>query len=173
MAEMKMEEFENKVNLYELPKPIKMFLSLFLINMGLGYLLAVLTVMVVEGLGYNGIVAHYRGDEANGIFPPELKELAQHAHTHMLSMAMMFFTMGLPFLFTKTLPKWLKKLVLADGFVAVIIATSAFFLIRYVWPPFAVLMIISGMLFGICAFFMTLTPMYEMWFGTNVPWKKK
>jgi hypothetical protein len=40
---------------------------------------------------------------------------------------------------------------------------SSFWLIRYVAAPFAALMMLSGMLLGICAFFMVAVPLYEMW----------
>jgi len=163
MAEMEMEEFESKVDLVKLPKMVKIFLTMFLINMGIGYCLAILNIQVTEGLSYDGISQYYRGNEAKMIYAPEMKEITTTSHTHMLSMSMMFFTMGIVFLFTKTLPKWLKKFVLVDGFGAVIIAVSSFWLIRYVAAPFAALMMLSGMLLGICAFFMVMVPLYEMW----------
>ena len=79
------------------------------------------------------------------------------------AMGMMFFLMSVPFVFTKTFPQWLKKFVLVDAFVAVLIANSAFWLIRYAGRPWAVLMILSGMLLGLASAFMVLTPLYEMW----------
>lgn len=163
MAEMEMKDFESKVNLAALPQMVKIFLSMFLINMGIGYCLAILNIQVTEGLSYSGISQYYRGNEAKMIYPPEMKEITTTSHNHMLGMSMMFFTMGLVFLFTKSLPPWLKKFILVDGFGAVIIAVSSFWLIRYVAAPFAALMILSGMLLGICAFFMVTVPLYEMW----------
>jgi hypothetical protein len=160
---MEMKEFENLIDLGKLPKDVKVFLTMFLICMGIGYLLAILNIQVAEGLSYQGIADHYRGNEAKMIYAPEMEHITSISHTHMLSMGMMFFCMGVVFIFTKTLPLWLKKFVLVDSFVAVMIAVSSFWLIRYVAAPFAVLMILSGMLLGICALFETIVPLYEIW----------
>lgn len=161
--DVKMQEFENKVNMWDLPKMIKIWLTMFIVVMGLAYLLAILNVYAHTGMTYKGVADHYNGNEAESIYAPEFKEIATTSHTHMGSMGMMFFVMALPFLFTKTLPYWLKKLVLVDSFAAVLIANASFWLIRFGGRPWAVLMILSGMLLGLASFFMLATPLYEMW----------
>jgi hypothetical protein len=158
-----MQEFENKVNLWELPKMVKVWLSMFIIVMGFAYCLAILNVYANTGMTYKGVADRYNGNEAEQIFAPDFKEIAGIAHTHMGAMGMMFFLMALPFLFTKTLPYWLKKVVLVDSFFAVLIANASFWLIRFAGRPWAILMILSGMLLGLASFFMVMTPLYEMW----------
>jgi hypothetical protein len=163
MAKMGMKEFENIVDLKGLPGMVKIWLSLFIIVMGLAYGLAVLNIYAHSGMTLKGVADRYAGNEVEMIYPPEFKEIALTAHTHMGAMGMMFFLMSLPFLFTKTVWKWLKKFVLVDAFIAVIIANSSFWLIRYAGRGWAVLMMISGMLLGLAAFFMVVVPLYEMW----------
>lgn len=164
MKEMKLEEITGLIDLKLLPKMLKIILTMFIFNMALGYLLAILNIQMNIGMNYQSVVDHYRGNEALMIFPPEPGAIALTSHTHMSSMTMMFFLFGLPFFFTRTVPVWLKKFVIVDAFFAVIIANASFWLIRFVAAPWAVLMIISGMLLGFCAFFMVTIPLYEMWF---------
>jgi hypothetical protein len=160
---MEMKEFESKLDLRNLPKTIKLFFTMFIIVMGLGYMTAVANIGLSEGLSFKDIANHYRGNEELMIEAPGAKELMTHSHTHLLSMSMMMFTLGLIFMFTTSLPAWLKKFVLVDAYVAILIAVSAFWLIRYVAAEMAVLMALSGMLLGISLLFMTFTPLYEMW----------
>jgi hypothetical protein len=159
----KMKEFEDKVNLAEFPQMVKVWLTMFIVVMGLAYCLSILNVYANTGMTYKGVADRYNGNEAEQIFAPDFKEIAGIAHTHMGAMGMMFFLMALPFLFTKTLPYWLKKVVLVDSFFAVLIANASFWLIRFSGRPWAILMILSGMLLGVASLFMLATPLYEMW----------
>lgn len=163
MEKIEMKDFEKLVELKNLPSMIKIWLSLFIIVMGLAYCLSVLNIYAHSGMTLKGVADRYAGNEAEMIYPPEFKEIALTSHTHMGAMGIMFFVMSLPFIFTSTVPRWLKKFVLVDAFVAVVIANSSFWLIRYAGRPWAVLMMLSGMLLGIASFFMVTIPLYEMW----------
>lgn len=177
------EDILKKVRLGELPRTAKLYLTMFLVVMACGYLMAILNINTSMGLlkenytpgqsatyefggsAYQGIVDHYRGSETDAAAYPgmDLQTMTSTSHTHFIAMGLMVFCLGLPFLFTTTLPEWLKKFVLVDSFVAVIIAVSAFWCIKYVAPQCALLMILSGMLLGFCVMFETLVPLYEMW----------
>jgi hypothetical protein len=165
-----MQELLDKIELSDVPHTIRMFLTVFVICLGFGYLLAILNIQIVEGLNYSGIVYHYRGNEAKMITAPEPGTISEISHTHMNAMTMMYFCLGIVFMFTKSLPEWLKEFVLVDSFVAVIIANASFWLIRFVAAPFAVLMMLSGMLLGISTFFEVTTVLYELWLKKPV-WK--
>ncbi len=172
-----------KVKLGELPKPAKLFITMFLAVMACGYLMAILNIQTSMGLlretyapgqkityefggsAYNSIVDHYRGSETDPAAYPgmDLPTMTSTSHTHFIAMGVMVFCLGLPFLFTVTLPEWLKKFVLVDSFVAVMIAVGSFWAIKYIAPQMAVFMIFSGMLLGFCVMFETAVPLYEMW----------
>ncbi len=157
------EGFLSLLNLSKLPPVLKYFFTMFLICMGFAYLSAVGTVALSEGFSIESIADHYRGNEAKMIEPPDNAYLMQHTHTHMFGMSLMVFSIGLIFMFARSIPAWLKKFALVDGFVAVLIATSSFWLIRYVASWMAVLMVLSGILLGISLAVMLLVPLYEMW----------
>jgi len=177
------ENILEKVKLETLPKTAKMFLTMFLIVIACGYLMAILNINTSMGLlretyvpgekvqfefggsAYENIVSHYRGSVNDAAAYPgmDLATMTSTSHTHFIAMGMMMFCLGLVFLFTNTLPEWLKKFVLVDSFVAVIIAVSAFWFIKYVSGAGAYLMMFSGMLLGFCVMFETAVPLYEMW----------
>ena len=172
-----------KIKLGELPKSAKLFITMFLVVMACGYLMAILNINTSMGLlretyapgekityefggsSYENIVNHYRGSEKDPAAYPgmDLPTMTSTSHTHFIAMGLMVFCLGLPFLFTVTLPEWLKKFVLVDSFVAVIIAVTAFWAIKYIAPQMAVLMMLSGMLLGFCVLFETAVPLYELW----------
>lgn len=177
------EHMLEKVKLGELPKTAKLFVTMFLVVMTCGYLMALLNINTSMGLlketyvpgeavhfefsgsAYENIVNHYRGSAADPSGYPgmDLATMTATSHTHFIAMGMMVFCLGLVFLFTQTLPEWLKKLVLVDSFVAVIIAVSAFWFIKYISGLGALLMMFSGMLLGFCVMFEAAVPLYEMW----------
>ncbi len=180
-----------QIKLWSISKQAKLFLTAFLLVISLGYLMAVLNIWTsMEGIKevsvevttpegpkevkqikiqslwiYDGVVNHYKGSEKDPAAYPglDLPTLSSTSHTHLVAMSLMVFCLGLIFLFTNTLPNWLKKFVLVDSFVAVVIAVGSFWVIKYVVPEGAYLMMFSGMLLGFCVFFETLTPLYEMW----------
>lgn len=171
------------ITLGELPKTVKWYLTMFLVVMTCGYLMAIVNVNTAMGLvretytpgqpvqfefggsPYKNIVEHYRGSVEDPMAYPgiDLVTLVSTSHTHFIAMGLMVFCLGIPFLFTVTLPEWLKKFVLVDSFVAVIIAVTAFWFIKYISPVGAYLMMLSGMLLGFCVMFETAVPLYEMW----------
>jgi hypothetical protein len=61
---MEMKEIESLVDYSKLPKTLKMFLSLFIICMGLGYLCAIGNIATLEGMSIQDIADHYHGNEA-------------------------------------------------------------------------------------------------------------
>jgi len=153
------------IKLTRLPKPTRLFITMFMMVLALGYLLAIANIQTTMGLNYEGIVNHYAGSIKDPeAFPGmDLPTLTSTSHTHVIAMSLMVFCLGLIFLFTNTLPLWLKKFVLVDSFVAVFIAVGSFWIIKYISPLGAYLMMFSGMLLGTCVFFETVTPLYEMW----------
>ncbi len=171
------------VKLGELPKTVKLYLTMFLLVMTCGYLMAIVNINTVTGIlketytpgqkvqfsfggsPVQGIVNIYRGSEKDpeGYPGMDLPTMTTTSHTHFIAMGLMVFCLGLPFLFTATLPEWLKKFVLVDSFAAVIIAVGSFWAIKYISPYAAYLMILSGMLLGFCVMFETAVPLYEMW----------
>lgn len=177
------ENILENVRLGSLPKTVKLFITMFLVVMTCGYLMAILNINTSTGLlketytpgqkvqfqfggsPYESIINLYRGSDKDPSGYPgmDLATMTTTSHVHFTSMGMMMFCLGLPFLFTVTLPEWLKKFVLVDSFAAVIIAVTSFWFIKYVSGTGALLMMLSGMMLGFCVMFEAAVPLYEMW----------
>jgi hypothetical protein len=154
------------IRLTRLPKPIRLFATMFLLIMTLGYFLAVINInTVMGGLSYDNILRYYLGSKDYPSTYPgmDFNCLISFSHTHVIATGLMLFCLGLVFLFTGTLPRWLKNFVLIGSFAALFLSESSFWLIKYVTPLGAYLLIFSGVLLGICLFFEIVIPLYEMW----------
>lgn len=162
---MSIDVFES-IKLTRLPKLIRLFVTMFLLMMALGYLLAVINVnTVMGGLSYDNIIRYYLGSKDYPSTYPgmDFNCLISFSHTHVIATGLMLFCLGLVFQFTSTLPGWLKKIVLIGSFAALFTTEGSFWLIKYVTPLGAYLLILSGIFLGICVFLETVIPLYEMW----------
>ncbi|MFH1226308.1 MAG: hypothetical protein V1701_00215 [Planctomycetota bacterium] len=159
-----MDVFEN-IRLTRLPKPTRLLVTMFLLMMALGSLLAAVNTWAGVGMNYTAIVNYILGFESYPKSYPgmDFKCLITLSHTHVIAMGLMVFCLGLVFQFTGTLPLWLKKFILAFSFISVLLVDGSFWVVKYATPMGAYLMMLSGMLFGICVFLETATPLYEMW----------
>lgn len=158
-----MANLEKMIDLKNLPKTVKLFISLFIVCMGISYMCAIGNIALGEGTSIRDVADHYRGNADKMIEAPDMAYLMSHTHTHMYGMSLIVFTVGLIFLFTRSAPAWMKKFALVDGFVAVLIANASFWLIRYVAWWMAYLMVLSGMMLGLSMLIMLAVPLYEMW----------
>ncbi|MFH1231954.1 MAG: hypothetical protein V1709_10715 [Planctomycetota bacterium] len=162
---MSIDVFES-VKLTRLPKLTRLFVTMFLMMMTLGYLLAIVNVnSSLGGMSYDNIIRYYLGSkEYPETYPGmDFNCLISFSHTHVIATGLMLFCLGLIFQFTGTLPLWLKKIVLVGSFAALFVTEGSFWLIKYVTPLGAYLLILSGVFLGICIFFEIVIPLYEMW----------
>ncbi len=153
-----------QTKLGKLETPVKLFLTTFLLVMALGYLMAVFNVQQNIGLSAEGVVNHYRGSEKDPAAYPgmDLPTLVSTTHTHLFSMSFIFFLLGMVFIFTTTLGR-LKYLILAGSFLLIPLDLGSAWLVKFVTPGGAYLMLCAGALVGTCVLFETVTPLYEMW----------
>jgi hypothetical protein len=65
-------------------------------------------------------------------------------------------------------PVWFKCTIIALPFAAVIMDVFSWYLTK-VYRPFAIMVLISGGLFGLCFAIMWVTTMYQLWFSSPPP----
>ncbi|MBI4712832.1 MAG: hypothetical protein HY762_05995 [Planctomycetes bacterium] len=158
------ENFMEQIKLGKLPVAAKLFVTMFLLIVGLGYLMAVLNIQTTIGLSYEGIVNHYKGSEKDPAAYPgmDMPTLTSTTHTHLVAMSLMFFCLGMIFLFSSA-SGWLKKLIYLFSFGAIPADLGSAWLTKYVAPDGAYLMLVAGGIVGICVLLEILIPLYEMW----------
>ncbi len=114
-----------------------------------------------------GISRYYRGSgkpaEDPLVFPKSAQELLMNSHFHLFMMLLVLLVLCHIFYMTSA-PEGVKKALTAISFVSLLVEIGAPWLIRYVSPGFAVVMLIASLLLVLSVLALALTPLYEIWF---------
>ena len=156
-----MQNFMQKYNLSGASQGIKIVTTIFLIFMLIGIATNLLISYAKTGFSYNGLIEYYRGVESG--YPKTYLELLETTHFHVFSMSVVFLILAHVFLMSSWSYR-LKVMVIIISFLAMLAEICSPWLITYVSPKFAVLMIISGTIIALSLLLYIVVPMYEMWF---------
>lgn len=145
-------------NLNAFSSDTKAFLKAFLVVLTLGLCLGIYFVQLNTSLEPTGIVSHYNGNEMADEFEisygKSLKELVLTTHNHIISFAFIFVLLGAIFLGVQNINARLKRFLLIEPFVSIVVTFGSMFLIRYVHPNFVFVMIASSTLMYLSYFIM-------------------
>jgi len=92
-----------------------------------------------------------------------LATLVRVSHIHMFGIPFIFFIMGLIFSHAYLRPVWLKSVVVALPFLAIVIDIGSWYLTK-INPAFAWAIIIGGAVMGLSFAFQWFVSMYQLWF---------
>lgn len=133
-----------------LPKEIKLLIGAFIIVLSIGFFTGLLFVGETSSTNPNGIEEQYLGneDDENATvmrFKKSEKEMLTLVHGHILSMAIIFFLVGLLVSITK-LNKKLKLFLIVEPFVSVVLTFGGLYLLwtGMLWMKYIVMF--SGVL---------------------------
>lgn len=134
-----------RVLLRDLPRDAKVLLTAFLVTLSLGYASGLSFVYHTTRMVPRGIAAHYAGSprETEMAFPKSSGELLQTTHNHVLSLAVVFALVGALLLGTGAPPR-LRGALVVESFAAILTSFGSLWLVRYVSPLFAWLLLVSG-----------------------------
>jgi len=90
--------------------------------------------------------------------------LVRVSHIHLFGLTFIFFIMGLMYSHAYVRPIWLKCTVIALPFAAVIMDVFSWYLTK-LYGPFAIMVLLSGGMFGLCFALMWVTTFYQLWFS--------
>lgn len=141
---------------------MKLLITFFLLCMALAYVVALINVYDKTQFTYTGTVEHYVGNEEELIFPKEFSQMVEMTHPHLLGMSMMFLLLCSIFIFSSA-SDLLKNIIVISSFGSIVIDLGASWLIRYAAPQFAIMMIVAGMVMGLCFLIIFLISMKDMW----------
>jgi len=136
--------------IYTFPKEIKALLIAFIIVLSVGFFTGLLFVNDTSSVNPNGIEEQYLGNENDEEatvmkFKKTEKQMLNIVHSHILSMALIFFLLGL-ILSTTQLNNKLKVFLMIEPFVSVIVTFGGLYLLwkGLTWMKYIVM--ISGTL---------------------------
>ncbi|MCI0454412.1 MAG: hypothetical protein L0Y68_05400 [Candidatus Dadabacteria bacterium] len=140
---------------------IKIITTIFLLFMVPGLTTNLLIVYSKTGWSYDGLIEYYKGVESG--YAKSYMELLETTHFHIFSMPVVFLILAHIFLMCS----WgyrTKIAVIVISFLAIFAEICSPWLITYVSPKFALLMIFSGISISLNLLIYTVVPLYEMWF---------
>lgn len=136
--------------LYTFPREIKLFIGAFVLILSVGFYTGLLFVNETSGTAPSGIEENYLGNESDENakvmkFRKSEREMLTIVHTHILSMALIFFLLG-SILWMAKLPKNLKLFLTVEPFASVILTFGGIYFLwtGILWMKYVV--IFSGIL---------------------------
>lgn len=119
--------------IYKIPKEIKLLVGAFVIVLSIGFYTGLLFVNQTSSVSTTGIEENYLGNEqvedAEVMkFKKSDKEMLSIVHTHILSMSLIFFLVGL-ILATTSLSKPLKLFLMIEPFISVVLTFGGIYLL--------------------------------------------
>ena len=157
-----------KIKLYQLPKGIKLLLLLTVLNLMVGVGVGLYYVANTTHLSLEGTSEQFRGsileDEFDipEKFPKPIAELLTTTHNHIISMTFIFFIMGGIFYLNSIITGFWKTFFIAEPFFSILATFGGIWLIRFIHPSFAYLVMVSGVLMYLSFFLMAGTLIYEL-----------
>jgi hypothetical protein len=113
--------------------------------------------------GYDNLKKVTEQDTGTNIFT-----LVRVSHIHLFGLTFIFFIMGQMYSHAYVRPIWFKCTIIALPFVAVIMDVFSWYITK-LYGPFAIMVLVSGGLFGMCFAVMWVTTMYQLWFSSPPP----
>jgi len=147
---------------------IRLVYSLFLLFVLGGLLTTWILQFQRIGFGYERVVGYYLGGETGGqiSFAKNFNVLLEETHFHTFMMGAIFLILSHLFIAT-SVGRGVKWFFILFTLFSNFFDLGAVWLIRYLSPLFAYLLMVSwiGLGFGYLA--MIFVPLYEMWFKSN------
>jgi hypothetical protein len=154
----------NGLFLPALPKYAKVTITFFLLLIGLTYLVGVLNIYHKTKFTVQGAIENERGSEEKMIYPKEFGDLVSLTHFHLGGWAMMFMWLLLFFLFSTYSPK-LKGVLGTLPFLLAPLDAGSMWLLRYVAPGFAYLLMGVGFLMASVFGLVLVLDLINLWWG--------
>ncbi|MCK0157726.1 hypothetical protein MWU65_11080 [Cellulophaga sp. F20128] len=154
------------------PSEIKIFIAAFVVILSIGFYTGLLFVNETSESSLVGIEENYLGNEADEDaeimkFKKSERQMLTIVHTHILSMSLVFFLLGILVWLTK-LPKRVKLFLTVEPFVSVVLTFGGIYLLwnGMLWMKYVV--VFSGMLMTLTFSISTIIIFYQLTQNKNL-----
>lgn len=134
------------------PPAVKKLIFIFVAVSFVGVVLGGIFIEVTTHLTPRGVIEQYKGlskdrvDEAKELkFPKPLKEMLTTTHNHILGLSSLFVIVAFLYLMTGK-QDWLRTGIAVEPLISLILTFGGLWVVRYLWPPFVYIVILSGTL---------------------------
>lgn len=140
--------------IHTFPKEIKLFLTVFVLVLSVGYFTGLFFVNNTDTTTPAGIEENYLGNEDSEItdvmkFKKGEREMLTIIHTHILSMSFIFFLLGILLAIT-SINKKLKAFLMIEPFISILLTFGGIYIMWSGVLWFKYIVMISGILMTIC-----------------------
>ncbi|WP_318311473.1 hypothetical protein [Flagellimonas crocea] len=137
-----------------LPKELRVFISVFVTVLSIGYFTGLLFIQETESTTPVGIEENYLGNEEDEDaevmkFKKGEREMLTIIHTHVLSMSFIFFLLGALVWISKA-PKKLKLFLIIEPFCSIVLTFGGIYLMWAGIGWFRYVVVFSGILMTMC-----------------------
>ena len=159
------------------PLSNKLLITFFLLMMAYAFFVSCLNFYERTNFLPKKIIHHYCGNEENlnneellqegFFFPKTYREMIEIAHVHAFAVPLIIFVMSRIFSMT-SIRESIKTIIYSAAFAGTIMNLSGPWLIRYKSNMFAISLIASYFILGLCFLLFISLPIYEMWFKKKI-----
>ncbi|MBI1807769.1 MAG: hypothetical protein HYR76_12035 [Ignavibacteria bacterium] len=145
---------------------LRLFITTFLILLTSGYAIGLLFVDHTTSGTPRGLAEQYRGSPENTAeikYAKSIDEMYMFLHNHVLSLSLVFFTVGGLFYFSSIVGHAVKKFLMVEPIIAIATTFGGIWLMRFVSELFSWLVIISGVTMVGCFLIMITLILWELW----------
>ena len=154
--------------LYRFDKPLKRFLTFFLITLTCGMIVGFVYLNQTTNLSSNGTINRISGSQEEAGFdipdyyPKPISELLITTHNHIIGFALIFFVLGGLFYFSTILNGFWKNFIMIEPLVSVLVTFGSIWGLRFISTDFVYITIISSTLIYTSYFIMVSIILYEL-----------
>lgn len=137
------------------PPAAKKIIFTFTVVAFMGVVIGGVFIEATTGMTPQGVTEQYRGNEQNRAeaaelkFPKPFKAMLITTHNHILGLSPLFLVVGLLYLSAAPVSRF-RMAVAAEPFISLILTFGGLWVMRYWWPPFVYVVILSGTAMLVC-----------------------
>lgn len=158
--------------LFQLEKQFKLLLSAFLVTLSFGVVIGLSYLYYTTNYSPNEAVLRYNGSdilnkennefEIPEYYPKPVSEILVTTHNHVITFSFIFIFVTTIFYFTSIVKGWIRKFLLIEPFISIIISFGALWAMRFLHPSFVYVTVISSTIFYLSFFIMVGIILYEL-----------
>lgn len=155
------------------PSPLKKLAFVFVFIAFTGVVVGGIMIELTTHLTPKGVVEQYAGIDESQMetaevmkFPKSAQDMLITTHNHILGLSSLFFIIGFLYLLSVDV-KGLQIAIALEPLIALLLTFGGLWVVRYLWPPFVYVVILSGILMIGCFAWMSLVVMNASLQKTN------
>jgi len=158
----------SEITLIKLHSNIKKLLSLFIFVLTIGVGTGLIYLSTTAGTKFSGIEEHYNGSDIEDEFdipekyPKTINNLLLTTHNHLLSLSLIFLSIGIIFSFNTMINGRFKWFLIYEPFFSILLTFGGIWGLRFISPYFLWVISISGTLMYLSYFIMAIISLIEL-----------